>query len=128
MGVAAAVAVALLAVVTLFQLALVIGAPWGAAAWGGQHPGILPMRLRIASAVTGLLVYPLIIAVVLAASGLIDDAWLPVSSPVAMWVLAGLLGLGALANFISRSPVERYWGPVALAIAICCAIIAIGAS
>jgi hypothetical protein len=41
-----------------------------------------------------------------------------------MWALAALLALGALANLISRSKVERIWAPVALATAICCAVIA----
>ena len=27
------------------------GAPWGAAAWGGQATGVLPASLRVASAV-----------------------------------------------------------------------------
>ena len=40
-----------LAVVAAFQVALAAGAPWGRAAWGGQHQGRLPARLRIASAV-----------------------------------------------------------------------------
>ncbi len=33
-----------------FQLALALGAPWGAAAWGGQTTGVLPGGLRAASA------------------------------------------------------------------------------
>src|SRR5918996_4431922 len=126
MTVAAIVAVVLLAVIVAFQAALALGAPWGFAAWGGRHPGVLPQRLRIASGVAAVVVYPLIILVVLASAGLIDAEWLPVDRPVAMWVLTGLLALGALANFASRSPRERFWGPVALAIAVCCAVIALG--
>lgn len=122
--VAAIIATALLAVVALFQLALAAGAPWGAASWGGRNRGKLPVHLRIASAVAGIVVYPVMIAVVLAASGLIEDAWLPGDGPALMWILSFVLGVGALANFVSRSPVERYWGPVALAIAVCCALIA----
>lgn len=123
---AAIVAVVLLGVIVVFQAALALGAPWGAAAWGGQHPGVLPTRLRISSGAAAVLIYPTIIAVVLACAGLIGDDWLPADRPVVMWLLAGLLGLGAVANFVSRSPRERMWGPVALAIAICCAVIALG--
>jgi hypothetical protein len=123
---AAILAVILLGVVVVFQIGLALGAPWGAAAWGGQHPGVLPTRLRIASAVVALVVYPLVIALVLAAAGIIDDAWLPIDPTLAMWVLAGLLGLGAVANFLSRSEAERRWGPVALTTAMCCALIALG--
>jgi hypothetical protein len=126
MTAAAIVAVFLLGIIVAFQAALAFGAPWGAAAWGGQNPGVLPTRLRVASGITALVIYPLIALVILAAAGLIDDAWLPVDHGVAMWVLAGFLALGALLNLVSRSSRERIWGPVALAIAICCAIIALG--
>lgn len=126
MTVAAIFAVVLLGVIVVFQLALALGAPLGYAAWGGQHPGVLPMRLRIASGAAALVIYPLIILAVLASAGLIDADWLPGDGTVVMWVLAGLLALGALANFASRSSRERVWGPVALAIAACCAIIAAG--
>lgn len=60
MTIAAAVAIGLLAILAMLQLALALGAPLGVAAWGGGHPGILPRRLRIASAVAGVLVYPII--------------------------------------------------------------------
>ena len=123
---AAIVAVILLGVIVVFQAALALGAPWGAAAWGGRSPGVLPTRLRVASAVVAVLVYPLVIVLVLACAGIINDEWLPVDGSVIMWVLAGLLAVGALANFASRSQRERIWGPVALAIAVCCAIIALG--
>ncbi|MEO7295149.1 MAG: hypothetical protein ABIZ57_03315 [Candidatus Limnocylindria bacterium] len=126
MTVAAIVAVLLIAIVVVFQVALALGAPLGYAAWGGQHQGVLPRNLRIASGVAALVIYPIIILLVLASAGLIEAAWLPGDGKIVMWVLAILLGLGALANFASRSPRERVWGPVALAIAICCAIVAAG--
>lgn len=127
MTVAAVVAVALLGVIVVFQIALALGAPLGYAAWGGRYPGVLPMRLRISSGVAALVIYPLIIVAVLASAGLIQADWLPADRTVLMWGLAAFLALGALANFVSRSPRERLWGPVALAIAICCAVIALGA-
>ena len=68
----------------------------------------------------------LVIVLVLASAGIVNDEWLPIDPSVIMWILAGLLTLGAAANFASRSPRERFWGPVALAIAVCCAIIALG--
>jgi len=123
---AAILAVVLLGVIGVFQLALAFGAPWGAAAWGGQSPGVLPARLRIASGVVAVAVYPLVIALVLASAGLIEDEWLPVDGTLNMWGLAGLLGVGALMNFASRSRPERSWGAVALTIALCCVIVALG--
>lgn len=123
---AALLGVVLLVAITAFQLALALGAPWGAAAWGGQNPGVLPQPLRIASAIAAIVVYPLIIALVLASAGLIGDDWLPVDGTLIMWGLAVLLGIGAVMNVISRSAPERRWGAVALTIALCCVVIALG--
>jgi hypothetical protein len=124
MGVAAVVAVTLLIVVAVFQIGLAVGAPWGAAAWGGKFQGVLPVGLRVASGVVGILIYPLFALFVLTSADLIDVAWMP-SGPPGMWIVAAVFMLGALANFASRSKVERAWGPVALGIAICSGIIAL---
>ena len=123
---AALLAVALLGVITAFHLALTLGAPWGAAAWGGRSPGVLPTRLRIASGVVAVVVYPLLMALLLASAWLIDDEWLPADRTLIAWVLASLMGVGALMNFASRSRPERNWGAVALTIALCCVVIALG--
>jgi hypothetical protein len=120
------IAVVLLVVIAVFQAALALGAPWGEASWGGQNPGVLPRNLRIASGIAAVVVYPLIILLVLAGAGLIDDGWVPVDIAIVMWILAALLTIGAVMNAISRSPRERLWAPVALVVAICCAVIAIG--
>jgi hypothetical protein len=126
MTTAALIAVALIGALVVFQLALALGAPFGAAAWGGQNPGVLPRNLRIASAVVGLVLYPIIAAVILAAAGLIGDEWLPVDPTVAMWILTGFFAVGTVVNAISRSPPERIWAPVSAVLAICTAIIALG--
>lgn len=43
-----------------------------------------------------------------------------------MWVLTGFFALGEMANLASRSKVEQIRGPVWLAVAVCCGIIASG--
>jgi hypothetical protein len=126
MTIAGGIAVALIGVLIAFQLALAAGAPYGAAAWGGRNPGVLSTRLRVASAFVGLVVYPFMAAVVLAALGVIDDDWFPFDLDVAMWLLAGFFALGVLANAISQSPPERIWSLVSGVIAVCCALIALG--
>lgn len=119
------VAVGLLVVIAVFQIALALGSPWGKAAWGGAHEGVLPARLRVASAVAGLVVYPAIIAVVLSASGLIGADLVAGDGAVTMWVLTAIFSIGAIANLASRSRVERWWSLVSLALALCCVGIAL---
>jgi hypothetical protein len=118
------VAAALLGMVAVFQIALALGAPLGKVAWGGRHDGVLPPRLRIASAAAALVAYPLAAFAVLDSSGLIDVGVVPGDGRAVMWLLAGLFTLGTVANAVSRSKPERYWALVSMAIAICCAVIA----
>jgi hypothetical protein len=96
----------LLAATAAFQVGLAAGAPWGAAAWGGSHPGQLPTGQRVASAASAALLGT--VATVAAAPGLVEN-------PVRTRVLRGAavyLALGTAANAASRSPVERVWSPV----------------
>lgn len=124
MEVAGWLAAALIAVITAFQLALALGVPAGAAAWGGTYPGVLPTRLRVASALVAVFFYPVLAIELLYSAGAIDFGW-DVSS-FWIWLIAGLFALGAIANFASRSRIERLWGPVALVIALCSGVIAMG--
>lgn len=116
----------LLATVEVFQIALALGAPFGQASWGGRHPGVLPVRLRIASGIAAILIYPLMAFLILAASGLVETNLTAGTRETAMWVLTAIFGLGGLANFASRSRIERIWGPVSLGVAVGCGVIARG--
>jgi hypothetical protein len=102
--------------IAAFQVALAAGAPLGRAAWGGAYER-LPRNLRVASAVAAG-VWLLAALIVLAGAGL-EASPIPVSTASwATWVVAGLLLVGAVMNFISRSRLERLiWGPVALVLA-----------
>ena len=105
------VAVTLLAGVGAFQFALAAGAPWGAAAWGGQTPGVLPTSLRVASGIA-VLVYGGLAALV------VTDR---LGSTARRRLLTGaslLMVLGSVANLASQSPVERLWAPVAATLAL----------
>jgi hypothetical protein len=124
MEIAAITAAVLIGVLTVFQIALALGAPAGAAAWGGSHPGVLPTRLRVASALVGVFFYPPIALLILDSGEVIDIGW--AVSSLWLWVLAGLFLLGTLANAASQSKVERIWAPVSLVLAICCVAIAVG--
>ncbi len=123
MGFAIAFSVAI-GLLTIFQIALAAGAPWGRFAWGGQQPGRLPVRQRVGSAVTAL-VYVAIVLLALDRGGVIDVVPDGVSQ-VGMWVAFGLLALGILPNAISRSKQERaVMTPVAAVLAVLALLVAL---
>lgn len=100
---------AALATVGAFQIALAAGVPWGRAAYGGAHRGTLPTHLRAISGVAAV-GYGTGAALILAGSGSAQGR------DRAFTALSLFLGIGALANGASRSPVERaVWTPVTAA-------------
>lgn len=111
-------------VIAVFQAALALGAPFGAAAWGGSRPGRLPARYRIASGVAvGFWLFAAL--VVLARAGAEVVALPPALARWGTWVLVVLLSIGALMNLASKSRWERYlWGPLALVLAVLCLVVA----
>lgn len=115
----------ILLLLAVFQLALVVGAPLGRFAWGGQHR-VLPARLRIGSAVS-ILIYALIDVIAWDRVGAITV--LPEGfSTVAMWVVFAYFVLGIAMNAVSRSKPERYtMVPVCVVLAVLSFFIAIGA-
>ena len=124
MRAAALVASALLIVIAVFQIALALGMPARKMAWGGGYEGKLPTGLRVASGVAGFVIYPLAALLVLEAGELTDFDLVPDVGPVGIWVLTGLFALAAIMTFLSRSRVERVWGPVALGLLVCCGMVA----
>jgi amino acid permease len=124
---AAVIAAVGLVVVSLFQLALAAGAPWGEAAYGGGNPGVLPKVLRINSLVFGLVLFPAVVVYVLDIGGVIDAEWLPGSRTFVIWVLVVFFAIGTLMNGISRSRIERVlWTPMNVVLLGCCLVLAFG--
>lgn len=92
--------------VGLFQVALVVGAPWGAAAWGGANAGVLPVGFRVGSGVSAL-VWTGVAAV--SAGRLLG----PVGRRRLLLGAAVLSTLGIAMNAASPSTVERaVWVPL----------------
>lgn len=94
-----------------FQVALAAGAPLGAISWGGQHQGVLPDQLRVASIGSG---------VVWAGFGgalLVSASRPSKGTSRLLWAICALTAAGAVTNLASQSTVERMlWVPVPLAI------------
>lgn len=122
--VAALLFAAVIAALVVFQLCLAAGAPLGRFAWGGQHPGVLPKRLRIASAAS-IVVYALLVVPAFDLVGIVD--LLPDGvAQVAAWGVFAYLALGVVMNAASRSRAERFtMTPVALVLAVLALVIAL---
>ena len=112
-------ALALLSV--LFQIALILGAPWGALALGGrwQHRLPVPVRLFALLQVAVLTGMALIVA---ARAGITD---IPAGPTWLFWPVLLLTALSAVANLTTPStPERRVWGPVTVAMLLCASIVA----
>jgi hypothetical protein len=102
--------VAMTLVVTVFQIALASGAPWGEYAYGGTKTGKLPTGFRINSVVSAFVMLA-ISGHYLAQLGVFEPILDPAGNSVVNWVLVGFTGLSALANNATRSKKERMvWG------------------
>jgi len=108
---------------SVFQIALITGAPIGKYAWGGSHR-VLPAKLRIGSIIS-IFLYGLIALVVLSKTEIIPIFNNQSVIGIVTWIIAGYFCLGVVMNAISRSKYERnLMTPVALLLAIICIVIA----
>jgi hypothetical protein len=108
---AALAAAALLVSISVFQVLLALGAPWGSAAYGGAAAGpdgVLPPGLRVASAVAALIL-GVAAWLILARADLVLRG--PLSPRLLRWgarVITAFMVLNTLSNLSSSSPVERW--------------------
>jgi hypothetical protein len=106
-----------------FQVSLIVGAPFGHFAWGGQNE-VLPTTYRIGS-VSSLLIYALFAVVVLHKAKLLHFIKSSRFSTIGIWIIFGYSVLGVLMNAASRSSGERMvMTPVVLAMALLSFVIA----
>ena len=113
----------LTAVAMLFQLALVLGAPWGEMAMGGKFPGRFSLKLRI-SAVVQMLLLALMAMVVLTRAGFVFSELFELSKS-AIWFVVALCVVSAILNTITPSKKERMlWSPVTIILVICAVVVA----
>jgi hypothetical protein len=109
---------------SIFQMALLFGAPFGRFAWGGAHE-ILPVKLRIGSAVS-IILYSLFILIILNKVHILTLFSKEATSSIMTWILVAYFALGILMNAISRSNPERYlMTPIATALMLLTLIIAL---
>ena len=123
---AAYILVAIQIIVSMFQLALVLGAPMGEYTLGGQTQGKLSAKLRVVSAIS-LLLNLAIAGHYLAQTGIIQTLLPSDLNQIANWALVAFTASGLVMNSISRSKKERkMWVPVLLLSLTCAVIVALG--
>ncbi|SOH92203.1 hypothetical protein SAMN06273572_10144 [Monaibacterium marinum] len=94
-----------------FQIALIIGAPWGRITQGGQVEGPLPRSGRIVAAISIVLLAGMALAI-LSTSG----HW-PQWPSWTGWVAVAINAIMMVLNWITPSSAERtLWGPITTAI------------
>lgn len=121
---AAILVTALLIGLTIFQLALISGAPLGKYAWGGAHTA-LPTNLRIGSVIS-IVLYGLIGAVLVSKAELFTVFTNKEVVSVATWAIAAYFTLGIVLNGISRSRHERYlMTPIVIILTVATVLIAL---
>jgi hypothetical protein len=109
----------------LFQIAIVLGAPLGEYAYGGQNPGILKLPFRIASVFSALVMFA-IAGHYLAQLGVFTPLLDQAGNSIANWGFAVFPGLSAIANNITRSQKEkRLWGGTTIAMLLAAVIVAV---
>lgn len=107
-----------------FQLALALGAPWGAYAMGGAFPGRFPPPIRVAAVVQAVVIGLLALAVLSAAGLVLPD--LAATLPWLVWVAVVVSALAVVLNSISRSAGERrIWVPVAVVLLLSSLLVAL---
>jgi hypothetical protein len=122
---AAAVVFAILtAGVIAFQIALALGAPWGAYAMGGRFPGRFPPAMRIAALVQAVLL-SVAVLIVLSDAGLIQPS-VAGPFPWLIWLVVAFSAISLVLNAITPSASERrIWLPVAVVMVLCSLIVAL---
>lgn len=111
-------------IVVVFQISLTFGAPWGEWAMGGQHPGVLPTKYRIATAISAIFMLAQS-GHYLAQAGILTPLLPENLNTIANWFWFGLGVLSLIANAISRSKKERnLWVPVLIVSVVCTFVVA----
>lgn len=124
MVIATVTAIVILGLLSVFQIALALGAPLGQFAWGGKHKN-LPLNLRIGS-IMSLFIYTGIAVCLLSKSGLYPIIPLGTLLDALVWIIFAYFVLGIFMNAISRSKRESYtMTPIVIILAGCMLTVAL---
>ena len=123
--IAAIVGTVLFGLLAIFQIALLLGAPLGEFAWGGQQKTLDPNR-RVGCGLN-IVLYGVFSLMLLARAGFIYSPALEPVLPFALWMMVVFAAAGIFLNAITRSRKERaVMLPTAIVLFVCQLIVAIG--
>ncbi|HOJ77731.1 MAG TPA: hypothetical protein PLZ08_09605 [Bacillota bacterium] len=91
--------------VTIFQLLLALGAPWGEFTMGGRFPGKLPVKMRIAALVQ-IVILLLFATIVISKAGIAFGPFFKVAK-VGIWFVLAFFIFGSIVNLSSPSKKEK---------------------
>jgi uncharacterized membrane protein SirB2 len=113
----------ILALLSMFQIALAFGAPIGRFAWGGQHQ-ILPPKLRFGSIVS--LAFYTVFAIAIISKSFQEIIPRGQFLDALLWCITTYLVLGVFMNAVSRSKSERYtMTPLTIILVLCILVVII---
>jgi len=122
--IAAIIAVVLFTGMSIFQLLLVLGLPFGRLAYSGKYEK-LPSKMKIISLV-GIVIFVFATLSVLERAGIITIFNNLMLVTVFIWIIAVYLAINTLMNAISKSKWEKLiMTPISLTLAVCCFIVVI---
>lgn len=99
------IALVTLLALTVFQIALILGAPIGNYAWGGQHT-VLPKKLRFSSVIS-IILYLIFASFIATKIGLLTIVVNPATLTTGLWLFTAYFFVGIFMNAISKSKKER---------------------
>lgn len=115
---------ALIGVTIIFHLLLLFGMPWGEATMGGKYKGKLPMKMRIVSFISILIL--LLFAIIVSVEANILWSHFKSYSEIGIWFVVGYSALGIVMNTITPSKIERkIWVPVTVLLFVSSLIVAL---
>ncbi|MGG3574212.1 hypothetical protein ABES25_04980 [Bacillus gobiensis] len=120
---AASISAVIFLVISMLQTLLALGFPLGEYSWGGFHKGVLPVKLRIASMISAIIL--LIIGFVFLIHSKIILIEIT-SLNLIVWIFTVFLGLNTIGNLVSKSKKEKLiMAPLSCIAFISCLFVAI---
>ena len=124
--IAALVAIIIFIGLSVFQLLLALGKPYGKMAYGGTQDEVLPPKYRLMSGIA-IIIFAIASLFTLVKVGVIQNCPIPDIANLGVWIFAFFLALNTLANITSKSEKERkFMTPLSLIACICLFIVALG--